>query len=82
MGFVTNKGTIQLDLMMHGLFACFAEHVFSREVPLYWFDNSNNLEYAITWNLIQFGNNCTHNRHKLYSLSLVQLLCLLLEQLP
>ena len=31
--------------------------------------------------LVPFGNNCTHNRHKLHSLSLVQLLCLLLVQL-
>jgi len=26
-----------------------------------------------SWILVQFGNNCTHNRHKLHSLSLVQL---------
>ena len=36
---------------------------------------------AITWILVQFRNSCTHNRHKLHLLSLVQLLCLIVVQL-
>ena len=53
----------------------------NNEVPLHWFDTVTTLSIWLIcnpWNLV---NNCTHNRHKLHSLTLAQWLCLLLEQL-